>query len=107
MAHSNGESFAASTDRFRPLMLRVTICFFPFRCVTPLTAAVHFWMAGTHRVGSSLGRKNDWVPPFRQCNLEPAKENKFPNCFALRQQGGRDAQCRLRLAQFPVTEGSG
>jgi hypothetical protein len=34
-------------------------CFFPCRCMMPLTAATHFWvLAGTHRV-MPVGAQND------------------------------------------------
>src|SRR4029079_16476188 len=53
MTQSSGVSLAASTDIFRPLMLRFGIAL-PFRCWRPLTAASHFWvLAGTHRVDAS------------------------------------------------------
>src|SRR6478752_7004956 len=51
MTQSSGVSLDASTDIFRPLIFRLGIWRFPFRCMKPLTAAAHFWvLAGTHRV---------------------------------------------------------
>src|SRR5882757_3242168 len=61
MTHNSGVSLAASTDIFRPLIVRFGIVL-PFRCMKPLTAATHFWaLAGTHRVDASW-RENDTVP---------------------------------------------
>jgi hypothetical protein len=36
----------------------------------PLTAAAHFWVAGTHRVDASLARKNDRVAEAKQRPLD-------------------------------------
>src|ERR1700721_4417053 len=57
ITQSSGVLFAASTDRLRPLIVRLGISFSPFRCRKPLTAATHCWVtAGAHRVRGQLHR---------------------------------------------------
>src|ERR1700755_2157159 len=80
MAQSSGESFAASTDTLRPLILRSGICFFPCRCRMPLTTATHGgWVADAHRVSASCVQLVR-VRHERQSNLELFAENKFSKC---------------------------
>src|SRR5262249_25515671 len=83
MTHSSGVSLAASTDIFRPLILRLGISL-PFRCMKPLTAATHCWVsAATHRVSDSC-HDNDPDTGRRQSNLELLKGNKFPKIPVVR-----------------------
>src|SRR5205814_10274992 len=59
MTQSSGVSPAASTDIFRPLILRLGM-FAPFRCMKPLTAASHCLGIGRHPSGRcQFGAQND------------------------------------------------
>src|SRR6202012_410152 len=70
MTQRSGVSFAASTDMLCPLILRVSICFFPYRCMKPLTAATHCgsWLAPTGEAPSCA--KNGLGPRAKQSKLE-------------------------------------
>src|SRR5260221_11076128 len=59
MAQSSGVSAAASTDIFRPLMLRLGMIS-PCRCMKRLTAATHIFglWSDTHRADADLVRQN-------------------------------------------------
>src|SRR3954447_18197128 len=70
MTQSSGVSLAASTDIFRPLIVRLGICASPSGPCSRLRQQFTFWaVTGTHRVGAS-STQNDTDPIWTQCNLE-------------------------------------
>src|SRR5436189_1583292 len=76
MTQSSGVSLAASTDIFRPLMLRLGICASPSGVGSRLRRqlTVGYWLAPTGSM--SVAAQNGTVPFWRQCNLEFFEENK-------------------------------
>src|SRR5882762_9868892 len=81
MAQSSGVSFAASTDIFRPLMLRLGM-------VSSLAGACDAAYGGNSRVADGLAPTGP-MPTLRErmtafqsrgkCNLELIEENKIPD----------------------------
>src|ERR1700730_16158036 len=75
MTQSSGVSLAASTDIFRPLMLRLGICASPSgvgsRLRRPLTFG--YWLEPTGSMPA--GAQDDTDPVWRQCDLESFEEN--------------------------------
>src|SRR3954451_2554201 len=89
MTQSSGVSAAASTDMLRPLIVRLGMFRFPFRCMKPLTAATHLWAKPRHPPGRCRNeRQNDRLPTWKQFKLESAE--------------AIDLQDALCVAAFPI-----